>query len=50
MKSEKLGPFVILRLSISEIANPLKNGDAKPRVYNHVRRDHDSQVAKDQLS
>jgi len=26
-------------------ANPLKNGDAKPRVYHPALRDHDSRVA-----
>jgi len=34
-------------LTISERANPLKDGDAKPRVYRHRRSDHDSQVAED---
>jgi hypothetical protein len=31
------------------MANPSKGGDAKPRVYNHARRDHDSQVAEEKF-
>jgi hypothetical protein len=31
------------------MANPLKNGDAKPRVYNHAQRDHDSPVTEDKI-
>ena len=26
-------------------ANPSKDGDAKPWIYNHALRDHDSQAA-----
>jgi hypothetical protein len=29
------------------MANPSKGGDAKPRVYNHAQRDHDSPVTED---